>query len=193
MGLARETKARGRWHACGDVIPEGFDPYIGLKEAASQLSWHEQDLVPGILQTQGYARTLIEAGNPDVDDEEISRLVHVRMGRQWLIRRATAAPAPAGRAHRGTLRRPVGGPQVMAEQLDQMAEFRGCRTCPAGGPVQRWGASWSVGPVRHPPVPRSTGTGGKVSRDGVQGRVHRSAVPGQAAGGGAVRAGVREP
>jgi transcriptional regulator with XRE-family HTH domain len=37
MGLARETKARGWWHAYGDVIPEGFDVYIGLEEAAR--SW----------------------------------------------------------------------------------------------------------------------------------------------------------
>ena len=38
MGLAKETKAKGWWHAYGDVIPEGFDVYIGLEEAASQLS-----------------------------------------------------------------------------------------------------------------------------------------------------------
>ena len=48
----------------------------------------------------------------------------------------------------------MGGPQVMAEQPGQLAEVSGCRTCAAGGPVQRRGASWSdVGPVRHPPVP----------------------------------------
>jgi hypothetical protein len=66
MGLARETKARGWWHACGDVIPEGFDVCLGLEEAASQLqlSWYEQKLIPGILQAAAYARTLIEAGQP---------------------------------------------------------------------------------------------------------------------------------
>jgi hypothetical protein len=36
MGLAKETKARGWWHAYGDVIPEDFDVYIGLEGAASQ-------------------------------------------------------------------------------------------------------------------------------------------------------------
>ena len=35
MGLAKETKARGWWHAYGDVIPENFDLYLGLEEAAS--------------------------------------------------------------------------------------------------------------------------------------------------------------
>ncbi len=37
MGLAKETKARGWWHSYGDVIPEGFDVYIGLEEAAASL------------------------------------------------------------------------------------------------------------------------------------------------------------
>jgi hypothetical protein len=46
MGLARETKARGWWHADGDVIPEGFDVYIGVEEAASQLIWYEPELDP---------------------------------------------------------------------------------------------------------------------------------------------------
>ena len=40
MGLAKETKARGWWHSYGDVIPEGFDLYIGLEEAASAVSWY---------------------------------------------------------------------------------------------------------------------------------------------------------
>ena len=85
MGLAKETKARGWWHAYGDVIPEGFDVYIGLEEAASQLAWYESELIPGLLQTEGYAHTVIRADNPGVDEEEISRRVHVRMARQPLI------------------------------------------------------------------------------------------------------------
>src|ERR1700722_12894293 len=109
MGLARETKARGWWHAYGDVIPEGFDVYIGLEEAASQLSWYEPELVPGILQTEGYARTLIQTHNRGVGEEEIGRRVHVRMARQPLLRR-TAAPLQLQVAlNEGILRRPVGG------------------------------------------------------------------------------------
>ncbi len=55
MGLAKETKARGWWHAYGEVIPEDFDVYIGLEEAASHISWYESELVPGLLQTEDYA------------------------------------------------------------------------------------------------------------------------------------------
>ena len=122
MGLARETKARGWWHAYGDVIPEGFDVYIGLEEAASQLAWYESELVPGLLQTEDYARTLIAADNPGTDDEEISRRVHVRMARQPLIRRATAPLHLQVALNEGILRRPVGGPRIMAGQLARLAE-----------------------------------------------------------------------
>src|SRR6266702_1486414 len=117
MGLARETKARGWWHAYGDVIPEGFDVYIGLEEAASQLAWYESELVPGLLQTEHYAHTLIKADNPGVDEDEINRRVHVRMARQPLIRRATAPPQLNIVLNEATIRRPVGGVQVMTEQL----------------------------------------------------------------------------
>ena len=123
MGLARETKARGWWQAYGDVIPEGFDVYIGLEEAASHLSWYEPELVPGLLQTEAYARVLIEADNADVGEEEISRRVHVRMARQPLIRRATAPLRLQVALNEGILRRPVGGAQVMAEQLDQLVQI----------------------------------------------------------------------
>ena len=64
MGLAKETKARGWWHSYGEVIPEGFDVYIGLEEAASQISWYESELVPGLLQTEDYARAVIRAIRP---------------------------------------------------------------------------------------------------------------------------------
>ena len=162
MGLAKETKARGWWQAYGDVIPEGFDVYIGLEEAASQLSWYEQELVPGILQTEGYARTLIEADNPDMGEQEISRRVHVRMARQPLIRRATAPVQLQVALNEAILRRPVGGPQVMAGQLDQLvAGVRVAERVAAGRPVQRRGSSGGdVRPVCHLAVPGWRGRAG---------------------------------
>lgn len=122
MGLAKETKARGWWHAYGDVIPEGFDVYIGLEEAASDLSWYESELVTGLFQTEDYARTLIRADNPGVDDEEIDRRVHLRMARQVLVTRLTAAPELRLVLNEGILHRPVGGTRVMSAQLERLAE-----------------------------------------------------------------------
>src|ERR1700723_1509830 len=60
MGLANETKAKGSWHAYGDVIPEYFDVYVGLEEAASQICQYQSELVHGLLQIEDYARTVIK-------------------------------------------------------------------------------------------------------------------------------------
>jgi transcriptional regulator with XRE-family HTH domain len=125
MGLAKETKAKGWWHAYGDVIPEGFDVYIGLEEAASELSAYQPELVPGLLQTEQYARAIITADNPGVDEQEIDRRVHVRIDRQALVRRQTAPPELKVVLNESILRRPVGGSGVMAAQLDSLADSAG--------------------------------------------------------------------
>ncbi|MFC8079205.1 helix-turn-helix domain-containing protein [Streptomyces sp. NPDC057307] len=125
MGLAKETKGRGWWHSYGDVIPEGFDLYIGLEEATSRLAWYESELVPGLLQTEDYARTLVQADNPGVSEEEIERRVHVRIARQTLLTRVTAAPTVDVALNEAILRRPIGGEKVMADQLDRLVDLNG--------------------------------------------------------------------
>jgi transcriptional regulator with XRE-family HTH domain len=122
MALAKETKARGWWMSYGDVIPEGFDVYIGLEEAADRLDWYESELVPGLLQTEAYARTLIEADNPGVDPAEVERRVKVRMARQTLLNRVTSPPTLHVVLNEAILRRPVGGRAVLAEQLRRLVE-----------------------------------------------------------------------
>lgn len=122
MGLAKETKGRGWWHAYGDVIPENFDLYIGLEEAAERVQQYSAELVPGLLQTPDYARTLITEDNPGVDAEEIERRVHVRIARQALLTRVTSPVSMEVALNEAILRRPVGGREVMAAQLDHLVE-----------------------------------------------------------------------
>ena len=121
MGLAKETKARGWWQAYGDAVPEWFDLYVGLEAAASRLLLYGQELVPGLLQTEDYARTLIVADNPGVDDAEIDRRVRLRMARQALVGRSIDPPALQVALNESVLRWPVGGATVMAAQLDRLA------------------------------------------------------------------------
>ncbi|GHJ34476.1 hypothetical protein Sm713_00850 [Streptomyces sp. TS71-3] len=79
--LAKETKARGWWHAYGDVIPEGFDVYVGLEEAAESLSSYESDIVPGLLQTPGYTREIIRTHVRGIGDEDLEGRVRLRIDR----------------------------------------------------------------------------------------------------------------
>ncbi|HWR48160.1 MAG TPA: DUF5753 domain-containing protein, partial [Pseudonocardiaceae bacterium] len=123
MGLAKETKARGWWHSYGDVIPEGFDVYIGLEEAASRFAWYESELIPGLFQTEDYARTVIRANKAGVDNAEIERRVHVRIARQALLTRVTDPPTLQVVLNEAILHRPVGGEKVMVRQLERLVEL----------------------------------------------------------------------
>ena len=122
MALARETKARGWWHSFGDAVPEWLDLYIGLEEAASQFAWYESELVPGLLQTDSYARTLIRADNPDATEDDIERRVQVRIARQVLLTRVTQPPQLQVALNEAILHRPVGGDAVHAGQLARLVE-----------------------------------------------------------------------
>lgn len=118
--LAKETKGKGWWHAYGDVIPEGFDLYVGLEEAAASLTCYQTELVPGLLQTEDYARALIRFDNPNDEDDEVERRVRLRMERQSLLTRVTAPPTLDIVLNEAILRRPVGSPQIMAAQLNRI-------------------------------------------------------------------------
>ncbi|MEV8477618.1 helix-turn-helix transcriptional regulator [Streptomyces sp. NPDC051173] len=124
VGLAKETKAKGWWHAYGDVIPDGFDLYIGLEEAASRVDWYEPELIPGVLQTEEYARAIIREGQggPSEDLQEIERRVQLRLKRRVLLTRVTTPPTLNVLVNEAAVRRAVGGHTVMAGQLLYLAE-----------------------------------------------------------------------
>lgn len=121
MGLAKETKGKGWWHAYGDVIPDGFDLFIGLEEAARSREEYSPELIPGLLQTPDYARAVIR-NNTRLQDEEIDRRVQLRVQRQTLVTRPTAPPELKVVLNEAVVRRVVGGPTIMAAQLGHLAE-----------------------------------------------------------------------
>lgn len=118
--LARETKARGWWTAYGDVIPEGFEVYIGLEEAAARLSTYESEVVPGLLQTEAYTRALLSAARPDMPANEIDRRVQLRMARQAMVTRADAPLHLDVVIGESVLWRRIGGDAVTAAQLEHL-------------------------------------------------------------------------
>ena len=64
LTLARQANAPGWWHRYGDILPSWFEVYIGLEEAASLIRTYEVQFVPGLLQTEEYARAVILLGHP---------------------------------------------------------------------------------------------------------------------------------
>ncbi|WP_371682287.1 DUF5753 domain-containing protein [Micromonospora sp. WMMA2032] len=122
-GLARETKAKGWWHAYGDTIPDWFELYVGLESGAGRLREHDDTLIPGLLQTRDYASGVYQHRSGMTDDEW-ERLVEVRLQRQGLLhRRLPLPPRLDVMLSEAALLRVVGGPAAMAEQLRYLAEI----------------------------------------------------------------------
>ena len=122
LSLAEEANTPGWWHQYGDVLPNWFEVYIGLEEAASLIRAYEVQFVPGLLQTEDYARAVIRLGHSEAGADEIERRVQVRMTRRRCL---TAAEPPKLWAvvDEAVLRRPMGGSAVMREQIRHLIDM----------------------------------------------------------------------
>ncbi|OKI02542.1 transcriptional regulator [Streptomyces sp. CB02923] len=122
LAMARGTSTPGWWHQYNDVLPGWFETLIGLEEAASVIRTYEVQFVPGLLQTAEYARGVCRLGNPQASGKEIERRVELRLQRQALLT-APGAPRLWAVLDEASLRRPLGGPAVMAAQLRHLLDM----------------------------------------------------------------------
>ena len=120
LNLAKEANARGWWHAYSDILPLWAESYVGLEASASVIRTYQIQLIPGLLQTEGYARALIRQGSA-ATEEEIARRGELRASRQEILRRPDA-PQLWVVVDEGALRRPVGSREVVREQHAYLAE-----------------------------------------------------------------------
>jgi hypothetical protein len=119
--LARQANVPGWWHHYGDLLPQWFRAYVDLESVATLIRTYEGQLVPGLLQTEDYTRALLGGAQLDDTPEEAERRVALRLGRQALLERERA-PRLWAVVDEAALRRPVGGRQVMREQLERLIE-----------------------------------------------------------------------
>ena len=120
--LARESRQKGWWDAYSDAIEPRFATYIGLESAASEIRIYEVTLIPGLLQTEEYARAVIAAGTVDGRLESVERTVAFRMARQPAL--TSDEPAQLWVVlDEAALRRRVGGAGLMRLQLDHLLEL----------------------------------------------------------------------
>ncbi|MFJ8537613.1 Scr1 family TA system antitoxin-like transcriptional regulator [Streptomyces sp. NPDC093591] len=104
-----------------------FARVVELERLATKICEFAPALVPGLLQTAGYARAVTLAMNPFATDEHIEDKVSGRLERQHILKDATR-PVYWVVLHENVLRIPVGGPAVMAEQLERVAAMARERT-----------------------------------------------------------------
>lgn len=104
-----------------EAFPSWFGPFIEYEEKASKICNWDSRVVPGLLQTEDYARAVMRAGRPREVPEVIERDVAVRMDRQTILARESP-PLLWCVIDEAVLRRPVGGAEIMREQLKRLAE-----------------------------------------------------------------------
>lgn len=116
--IAREARQKGWWHPYSTVLTGA---YVGLEAAARSIRSYEQQVVPGLLQSEEYAIAMIRAARLDDPDEEIARRVRVRMERQALLIQDDPIDLRVV-LDEAVLSRPVGGDAVMRDQLTRLAQ-----------------------------------------------------------------------
>jgi transcriptional regulator with XRE-family HTH domain len=125
LGLVERSRSRDWWRTYSDALPEKFVTLIGLESDATSISTWSPELVPGLLQTQEYARAAISAHTAATDSispSEIERRVQTRLRRQHLL----TAPEPTpfvSVLDESVLLRQVQSPQIMRDQLAHLIEI----------------------------------------------------------------------
>ncbi|WP_425472761.1 helix-turn-helix domain-containing protein [Streptomyces sedi] len=121
LALVREANRPGWWHGYRDVLPEWFSAFVSLEAEADLIRAYEPHYVPGLLQTEAYATTVLRSGLPHAPAAEIERLVAVRTARQRVLLRERP-PLLWIVLDETVLRRPVGPPGLMRGQVGRLIE-----------------------------------------------------------------------
>ncbi|ETK33765.1 helix-turn-helix domain-containing protein [Microbispora sp. ATCC PTA-5024] len=116
MALARQAKEPGLRHQLGNLGDDVVYPYIELEDDASSITEFQCSFLPGLLQTEEYARALIKGMLPRIEESVLTSRVEARMKRKELLRRKDA-PNYWTLIDDAALHRQVGNPHLMRRQL----------------------------------------------------------------------------
>jgi hypothetical protein len=122
LEMVRQSNQPGWWHRYSDLVADWFQDYLGLEESASRIQTWEQQFVPGLMQTEDYARAIATRGWATLAGERADRQVAVRLRRQALLARPDA-PTLWAVIDESVLHRPVGGRQLMLAQIEHLLEL----------------------------------------------------------------------
>ncbi|MGX6607695.1 helix-turn-helix domain-containing protein [Micromonosporaceae bacterium Da 78-11] len=121
LALTRAANAPSWWHPYGDVLDSWFQNYLDLEQAAELIRTYEVQFVPGLLQTDAYARAVISLGHDQAAPDEIDRRAQLRMARKQMLR-GPDAPRLWAVLDEAVLRRPIGGRPVLREQIASLLQ-----------------------------------------------------------------------
>lgn len=120
VSLASEDRQPGWWRQYAEVLPSWFEGYLSLESEAARLLAYEQEVIPGLLQTEDYAAEILRHSPYTPLPDEAARAAELRRARQ--VRLTGNDPVHLDVViNEGALRRAVGSPEVMREQLRHLA------------------------------------------------------------------------
>ncbi|MFD5384623.1 helix-turn-helix domain-containing protein [Stenotrophomonas sp. NPDC087984] len=123
--IHRDSLNRGWWSLYRSVLPSGMGMYIGLESGARSIRAWQPSVVHGLLQTERYAREMFQTAKPveETTTEFVERHIQIRMERKKALTRRDGPLELWVIQEEATLRRVVGGPEVMREQYEEILAF----------------------------------------------------------------------
>lgn len=106
-----------------EAVPQTARRYVALEAEATQIVAYDNAVINGLLQTEEYARTLLQAGAPYAGNQEINAKLDVRMNRQEKLRREDGPLHLDVIIDEACLHRVIGGPGVMRAQLEHLLDI----------------------------------------------------------------------
>jgi transcriptional regulator with XRE-family HTH domain len=118
MSLARGAREQGWWTQYEDL---NLDPLVGLEQEATTITCYSMNYIPGLLQTEDYARGIITTIAPRMNPNIVEQRVEARLRRQQLLQ-GDDRPRYHVLLDESVLRRGVGGSALMVAQLDKVLD-----------------------------------------------------------------------
>lgn len=120
---ASRTKSSGWWESDSDLTTENLDRVLAVETESVEIRTYCTPVFPAVLQTPEYALAHVRAWHPELSQADAERLVDMRLARQAaLLDRQTELRYDAV-IDEGVVRRQVGSPQILAEQLRWLADL----------------------------------------------------------------------
>ncbi len=124
LTAAERSRVPGWWERYDrSDVPDWLSLYVGLEQGAAGISAYNPTVIPGLLQTADYARALFASAAVTRTGPHIERLVKFRVDRQAIITRDHKPLELSVVLDESALLRPIGGRQVMADQLRHLTEI----------------------------------------------------------------------
>ncbi|GAA1638034.1 helix-turn-helix transcriptional regulator [Nonomuraea maheshkhaliensis] len=119
--LSRDVWQNGWWDDYSGDVSHGIVDYAWLEARAESITSFDTLVLPGLLQTPAYMEAVIRAEDPDATDEQVERWLEFRRTRQEIL--TSGAPRLSTILDEYVLRRSIGGPETMRNQLAHLAQY----------------------------------------------------------------------